>query len=41
MLLHSAGVLELSEFPQILDEHGVEYDERKLIDLFKAYDVDG
>lgn len=30
----------MEELPKILEEHGVEYDERRLPEMFSIYDVD-
>lgn len=34
------GALEMEELPKILAEYGVEYDEKRLLDMFNIYDVD-
>ncbi len=35
------GSLELEELPKILREFHVDFDEKRLMDMFNIYDVDG
>lgn len=40
IFMYSPGALEMEELPKILAEFDVEYDEKRLPDMFNIYDVD-